>query len=82
MIRERINENGYRENVDIGQTTGTTDYLKDGTIYRDAETKSVMVSSQSDLANLGEYGPGTIAFTAGYVNVWHKGLDGTWTSMV
>lgn len=41
----------------------------------------IMVSSESDLSALTEQlAPGSIAYTAGNVNRWQLGLDGTWTS--
>ena len=61
---------------------GTTAYVKDGVIYQNAPNDSVLVSSSSDLELLTSYEPGTLAFTAGYVHMWQKGVDGTWTQIV
>lgn len=41
----------------------------------------VMVSGSSDLSALEEYPPTTIAYTAGYANIWQKGIDGEWVAI-
>lgn len=42
---------------------------------------SIMVSSQSDLSGL-VCAPGTVAYTAGFGNMWQKAADGTWAAIV
>ena len=66
----------------IDTVDSVTDYVKDGVLYRNAVTGSVMVESSSDLENLGEYEVGSIAYTAGYEYIWQKKADGTWASMI
>lgn len=63
------------------QQKNEIDYVKDGVVYKGSGSASVMVESQSDLAGLEKSAPGTIAFTAGYVNMWQKKADGTWVEM-
>lgn len=58
-----------------------TDYVENGDLHKDAIIKNVMVESESDLANLTNYGIGTIAYTAGFQKVWQKDADGTWQAM-
>lgn len=45
-------------------------------------TNNILVSAESDLSELPDTIPvGSIAFTAGFVYMWQKGLDGTWTAI-
>ena len=73
--------NGTRWVADIVQDAGNTDYVLDGVVYQNAPIKTVLVASQSDLSLLEDYGPGTVAYTAGMANMWQKAPDGTWTDM-
>ena len=58
---------------------GNIDYVKNGKIITDVPCNQVMVASKSEAeSTLADYPPGTIAFTAGYVNIWQKAADGTW----
>ena len=50
----------------------------DGVLREDVPCKGVMVTAESDLANLPDYQPGTIAFTAGFGSMWQKAADGDW----
>lgn len=60
-------------------TSGMVDYVSDGTLYNGAEAKTILVTSETDLALLPEtYAPGTIAYTAGFAKMWMKAADGTW----
>ena len=63
------------------QTSGEIDYIKDDMLYIGANLRSVLVSSESDLPNLTDYEPGTLAFTVGYKDMWQLGLDGSWVSL-
>lgn len=67
--------------ADVVQDEGNTDYVKDGVIYKNAPVKNVMVSSEDDLDLLENYEPGTIAYTAGYLSIWQKGIDDNWESI-
>lgn len=53
----------------------------DGVLREDVPCKGVMVTAQSDLANLPDYQPGTIAFVAGFGSMWQLSADGTWTEV-
>lgn len=65
----------------IGHVTNM-DYVKGGVIYGGAYTSMVMVESADDLENLPDtYAPGSIAFTAGYQDMWQLAADGTWVSV-
>lgn len=59
------------------------DYVgSDGKLHRGVVARTVMVTAQTDLANLpADYEPGTIAYTAGLANAWQKSAAGTWTSL-
>lgn len=50
----------------------------DGVLREDVPCKGVMVTAESDLANLPDYQPGTLAFTAGFASMWQKSAAGTW----
>lgn len=43
--------------------------------------ESIMVSSQSDLSSL-ICEPGTVAYTAGFGNMWQLDAEGTWQTIV
>ena len=62
------------------------DYTKNGqiasTINVHSGQSSVMVESESDLASLSAYSPGTIAFTAGFTNMWQLNASGEWIVIV
>lgn len=71
--KERIND----KVIDSVQTD--IDYVdSDGDLHIHVKSPEVMITAESDLANLTGYEPSTIAFTAGYANMWQLGADGTW----
>lgn len=43
---------------------------------------TVLVESQSNLANLPPYPAGTIAYTAGFKAMWQLNASGSWISMI
>ena len=54
------------------------DYVKDGKIHEDVPINQVMVADKAEAqSKLSDYPPGTIAFTAGYQQMWQKKADGT-----
>ena len=58
------------------------DYLDENDVLHVGGDGGVMVLSEAKLDLIADhYGPGVQAHTAGYVNLWEKGIDGTWTSM-
>lgn len=83
MIRNRVTrgQNDFVY-VDVVQDEGSTDFVKDGRIYKDYPAKTVMIASESDLSYLANYSPGTIAYTAGYENIWQKSVTDEWVSIV
>lgn len=76
MIREQV-DNAYP----VVNTGSRTDYVKSGTLYTGSPMSLVMVESQSQLSTLEGYGPGTIAYTAGFGSMWQMDADGTWTEV-
>ena len=58
------------------------DYLDENDVLHVGGDGGVMVLSEAKLALIADhYGPGVQAHTAGYVGLWEKGIDGTWTDM-
>ena len=58
-------------------------YVKDGAFYGNVESCSVIVESKSDLAGLPDDLPvGTLAYTAGFKNMWQKDADGEWAAIL
>lgn len=58
-------------------------YIKDGELKRTvAESVSIMVESESDLASLTNAHAGAIAYTAGFANMWQLNSDGEWIAIV
>ena len=63
--------------------TGGNDVVQDGTLMRDVPAPSVLVSAESDLAELPEcYPAGTVAYTAGFGGMWQLNAAGEWISMM
>lgn len=69
------------EYQDVVNTRGNLDYVKDGEVFQNNPSQSVMVSGETDLTLLSDYGVGTIAYTAGFGSMWQKSLDGTWVEV-
>lgn len=57
------------------------DYVKSGTLYKGNVTDSVMVTSSSDLSSLTGLVPGSIAYTAGFGNMWQLNASGSWIAI-
>lgn len=53
----------------------------DGNLITPVPAQSIMVSSSSDLSSL-DCAPGTVAYTAGFGNMWQLAADGTWAPIV
>lgn len=82
MLLHQTTEDGRNIHYqDVVNTRGNTDYVKNGEVYKNNPSQSVMVSEQSDLADLTDYGVGTIAYTAGFKKLWQKSADGTWVEV-
>ena len=60
-----------------------TDYIdSDGDVHIHVKSCEVMVTAKSDLDSLSGYEPSSIAYTAGFKNIWQLGADGTWVAIV
>ena len=83
MLKSRTDGSGNRSYMDQVQNVGSVDYVKDGQVISGASQESVLVSGQSDLAELSKagYEPGTIAYTAGFKAMWQLDVSGLWVSL-
>ena len=63
------------------QDIGTLDYVSNGEIIKNVACKSVLVSSSDDLSILQKYAPGTIAYTAGFKQMWQLSPSGDWVGL-
>ena len=74
----------YNQDVaDWMRTEDRSSYIKNGELYENESTGSVMIESESDLTllTLDYVMPGAIAYTAGFAKVWQIGTDGAWRVM-
>ena len=60
---------------------GTYDAVVDGELKTNCQSRIVFVKAESDLANLPEYAPGTLAATYGLDSVWQLDDSGTWVEV-
>lgn len=60
---------------------GTIDAVVSGNVVKDVAAPSVLVTAQADLSGLAGYPPGTIAYTAGFKNMWQLAANGSWVSL-
>lgn len=81
LLRRKKPNNETVYVADIVSDMGNMDYVLNGEVIKDAPTKSVMVTAQSDLASLTGYEAGTIAYTAGFANMWQLSAAGTWVEV-
>lgn len=56
-------------------------YFKDGKIYTPVPKESIMVASKDQLSDL-NCPPTTVAYTAGYKNMWQLDAEGTWQTII
>ena len=60
-----------------------TDYVDvGGNLVKNDDAKMVMVRSKADLDVIVGYRPGTIAYTAGFKNMWQLDASGEWQAIV
>ena len=60
-----------------------TDYVDgSGNLVKNDDAKMVMVRNKADLDILGSYRPGTIAYTAGFKNIWQLDASSEWQTIV
>ena len=64
-----------------GMIPGTYDAVVNGELKTNCQSRIVFVSAESDLANLPEYAPGTLAATYGLDSVWQLDDSGTWVEV-
>ena len=60
-------------------------YTKNGEVEDFVNTQDVMVQSQDDLEDLADNAdvpPGSIAYTAGFLNIWQLSASGEWVDML
>lgn len=60
----------------------TNDVVHGNLLVKDTPAPAVLVSAQSDLANLPAYPAGTIAYTAGFKAMWQLDAAGSWISVL
>ena len=71
--KERIND------TVIDTVQSDIDYVdSDGDLHIHVKSPVVMVTAKSDTENLTGYEPSTIAFTAGFGNMWQLDASGSW----
>ena len=63
------------------KTIGDMDYVQNDKVIVGANAGSVMVTSESDLAQLEGYATGSIAYTAGFADMWQLNASGTWVAL-
>ena len=63
------------------KTIGDIDYVQNGQVVVGASASSVMITAQSDLAQLDGYTPGSIAYTAGFASMWQLDASGNWVEL-
>lgn len=82
IVKRKKPEDGASLVVDLVNTEGNTDYIKDGEIVKNAPNKVVLVTAESDLDGIADsYETGTIAYTAGFKNIWQLSAGGEWVEV-
>lgn len=61
---------------------GVNDVVNGNSLIKDSPAPSVLVTAQTDLANLPAYPAGTIAYTAGFKAMWQLSAAGDWVSVL
>ena len=61
---------------------GVNDVVHGNTLIKDTPSPAVLVSAETDLANLPAYPAGTIAYTAGFQAMWQLDAAGEWVSVI
>lgn len=60
-----------------------SDYVDgDGNIHVHVKTTDILVTSKADLDNLTGYKPGSVAYTAGFGNMWQLDASGEWQTII
>lgn len=67
----------------IDTVQADVDYIdSDGNAHIHSKVSEVIVTDASDLAGLTGYGVGSIAYTAGFANMWQLSASGDWVAIV
>lgn len=61
---------------------GANDVVGANGLTKNVLAPSVLVRSENDLAQLPEYPAGSIAYTAGFKEMWQKDASGSWVSLL
>lgn len=81
LLRKTNGDNETLQYVDVINTRGNNDYVLDGKLFKNHDMRTVLVSSASDLPLLNDYyGIGTIAYTAGFRQMWQLAPSGDWVA--
>lgn len=80
MTITELTEKNEPQILDLVHNKSLISYVKNDRIIRNVPIQTVLVSSDSDLELLQDYSPGTIAYTAGYQQMWQKSPNGTWST--
>lgn len=65
-------------NPEMMASSQIIDVVQDHRLIRNVPASTVMVSAQSDLADLTDCAPGSVAFTAGGGLAWQLAANGEW----
>ena len=76
LVKQYANPYKTRARVDTD-----IDYVQGNNLVMGADARTVMVGSSADLAELADLTPGSIAYTAGFVDMWQKSASGAWVPM-
>ena len=66
--------------LDLVHNKSLMAYVDGNKIISNIPMQTILVSAHSDLENLIDYSPGTIAYTAGYRQMWQKAPNGSWVA--
>lgn len=67
----------------VDSFTEVNDYIdSNGDIVKGAPCKTIIVTEADDLSNLTGYAVGSIAYTAGFGNIWQLNNNDEWVAIV
>lgn len=76
LVKQYANPYKTRARVDTD-----IDYVQGNNLVMGADARTVMVGSSADLAELADLTPGSIAYTAGFADMWQKNASGAWVPL-
>lgn len=82
MLLQKTDNNGNPlQYVDVVNTRGNNDIVVNGKISKNHDMRTVLISNPSDLDMIASYyGIGTIAYTAGFKQMWQLSPSGNWVA--